>query len=295
MHNGVMTPSSRPQPLSSLLLLPRMRLTAQTLAAHPGLVNARDRRGRTFLQLVVQLHHDPELIEVVMGGSHTLSLARDNHGRSALLVALHRNHKTFVRRLLQAVVAGRVPTLPEALAPLAELLPEISRVHPKAFVQFVRDMPLDEEPQVCPPTSKPTPTFWNRHKPKSTLMRPAPNSSQHAAHACSPPLVCAQIRDEDETDLEISDLLTLAPTRTQVLDEDETELDIDAMLVRGHHMRCPVPLPYFAGLWSDLAQSIRPARAMHSTAGGARAHRASIRASSVIANAKEDACNQEPL
>ena len=123
-----------------------VRCVRQALCAHPGLVNCRDRKGRTFLQLAVQLHHDPELIDAVrapeaisrtlihamcrrgahtvaaaatartrkmgalrvrvrvrqaMAGQHELSLARDNDGQSALLVALHRNHKAFVRLLLQ--------------------------------------------------------------------------------------------------------------------------------------------------------------------------------------------------
>ncbi len=124
------------------------RCIRQALHAHPGLVNGRDRNGRTFLQLIIQTQHDPELIEVAMAGQHKLSLARDDAGQSALLVALHRNQKAFVRLLLQAVVEGRVSTLPEAMDPLVECFPDISNVHPKAFVQFIRDMPLDEEPQV---------------------------------------------------------------------------------------------------------------------------------------------------
>ena len=95
-----------------------------------------------------QSQHDPELIEVALAGTHKLSLARDDVGQSALLVALHRNQKAFVRLLLQAVVNGRVSSIPAAMEPLVECFTDISNVHPMAFVQFIRDMPLDEEPQV---------------------------------------------------------------------------------------------------------------------------------------------------
>ena len=85
---------------------------------------------------------------MALAGEHKLCLARDDVGQSALLVALHRNEKAFVRLLLQAVVSGRIAPIPQAMEPLLECFPDISNVHPKAFVQFIRDMPLDEEPQV---------------------------------------------------------------------------------------------------------------------------------------------------
>jgi hypothetical protein len=74
-------------------------------------------------------------------------------GQSALIVALNRRQKQFVRLLLQAVVAGRVLTLPTALEPLRECFEDIAHVHPKAFCQLIRDMPLDDEPEVPPAPS----------------------------------------------------------------------------------------------------------------------------------------------
>ena len=129
-----------------------LRCLASILRRHPEIVNCRHPRDRhTFLQYATLVVTEPAVMSLLVGGpssspaaatSTKIGLLPDVHGDTALDTALRMGRRTWVRLLVDAVISGRVLSLPSSVEPVVRCFPQLAREHPKDFIRLISRMPL---------------------------------------------------------------------------------------------------------------------------------------------------------
>lgn len=129
-----------------------LRCLSSILRRHPEIVNCRHPRDRhTFLQYATEVVTDPAVMALLVEGSvwspaaatsTKIGLLTDSHGETALDSALRLGRRTWVRLLVDAVITGRVLSLPSSLEPVVRCFPTLAREHPKDFIRLICHMPL---------------------------------------------------------------------------------------------------------------------------------------------------------
>jgi len=158
-----------------------LRCLSSILRRHPEIVNCRHPRDRhTFLQYATMVVTEPAVMRLLVEGlgrsgaatSTKIGLLQDLHGNTALDTALRMGGRTWIRLLVDAVISGRVLSLPSSLEPVVHCFPQLAREHPKDFIRLICRMPLSAQHEMFWPwIAGPIDSFLTRGSPEPILAR----------------------------------------------------------------------------------------------------------------------------
>jgi len=116
----------------------------------PALINCREQQsGSTFLQLAISHGVDGDMLDALLGEGHTIGLLRAHHPglvpggyASAWHAALAKESSTWIARLVQCLIDGRIHTSPAAMSPVRETFEILARTFPREYLRLLGEMPL---------------------------------------------------------------------------------------------------------------------------------------------------------
>lgn len=131
-------------------VLANHRATVTMLRRFPSVVNScAVQTGESIMQRAVRLHSNGILRDLLLCQSNRqLGLIRDKSGFTAFKIALLLEKRKSAQMLLDAVVAGRLSTMPASLAGIVECFPLLNRTFPELLLDLVCNMPLEKEPEL---------------------------------------------------------------------------------------------------------------------------------------------------
>ena len=109
------------------------------LRYHPSVVNTINKtNGESFLQYAVRQVglglHPPMIIDILLSSPARIGLIQDNSKNTAFSVAVNRDSRDAVTRLLTALLQGRMSTSPYALRGFSNVFPELAEKFPDLFL-----------------------------------------------------------------------------------------------------------------------------------------------------------------
>jgi len=129
--------------------LERPDVLAEVLKRHPHAVHARSRSGETLLQYAVRKKSE-DVVDLILNADCPFGLLPDHNGHTALTVALEKERKSVVKKLLEKWRWTLPRCALETTAAMA-ILVQLSDKYPDVFLEFVSTIGLIEDADQAPP------------------------------------------------------------------------------------------------------------------------------------------------
>ena len=120
------------------------------IAHHPAIVNSSVSTGhkQSLLQFIVQSVSFQSVLELCLDSEIKAGLQPDVYGRTALDTALEQGKWRSLHLLLDAIVERKFMVVPRSMKGVTASFDTMAQKFPRDFLRFIRNMPLQAEPEV---------------------------------------------------------------------------------------------------------------------------------------------------